>query len=213
MPSNWGGVLLSASTMALVGTWCTPGLTDEAATPQGQAQSQQAESRGLEEIVVSVQRRSKDLQNVRVAVTAFSADPFTKTGVDNVRLLATAVPGLTYTTVADIGLPRIRGSGIGVAFAGARDENAVATSVDDVYYASVPSVVLSFNNISRIAVLKEPVGDALRAKRHRRPIQITKRDHSQPFNGLADVAVGNHNTYGANFYVTFETQGAANDPD
>ena len=118
MPSNRGRGLLSASTMALVGTWCTPGLTDEAATPQGQAQSRQA-----------------------------------------------------------------------------------------------LSVVLSFNNISQIAVLKGSQGAFFGRNATGGLIQITTRDPSHAFNGLADVAVGNHNTYGTNFYVTFETQGAANDPD
>ena len=197
-------VLLSMLTMILVGVWSTPGLAAETPTPQAsqpdQAQSQQSEAHGLEEILVTAQRRSENLQKVPIAVTVLSADALDKQGVDDVRLLATAVPGLTYTTNGNVGVPRIRG--IGVAFAGAGNENAVSTYVDNVYYASAPSAVLSFNNISQIAVLKGPQGTLFGRNATGGLIQITTRDPSQTFSGLADVTIGNLNTYGTNVYVT-----------
>jgi iron complex outermembrane receptor protein len=193
-------ILLSASTMILVGTWCTPGLTEEAATAQGQAQSQQAESHGLEEIVVTAQRRSENLQNVPIAVTVLSADALAEKGVDTVSLLATTVPGLTYAETGTLGTPRIRG--IGVSFVAGGNENSVATYVDDVYYASASASILSFNNISQIAVLKGPQGTLFGRNATGGLIQITTRDPSQTFSGLADVTVGNLKTYGTNLYVT-----------
>ena len=200
MQSNWGRILLSASTMVIVGTWCTPGLTEEADTPEGQPQSQQVESHGLEEIVVTAQRRSENLQNVPIAVTVLSADALAEKGVDTVRLLATTVPGLTYAETGTLGTPRIRG--IGVAFVAGGNENSVATYVDDVYYASASASILSFNNISQIAVLKGPQGTLFGRNATGGLIQITTRDPSQTFSGIADVTVGNLETYGANLYVT-----------
>jgi iron complex outermembrane receptor protein len=196
MQWNRGGILVSASTMVLVGTWCTLGLTQEAATPQGQAQSQQTESYGLEEIVVTAQRRSENLQNVPIAVTVLSADALAEKGVDTVGLLATTVPGLTYTETATLGTPRIRG--IGVSFVAGGNENSVATYVDNVYYASAAASILSFNNISQIAVLKGPQGTLFGRNATGGLIQITTRDPSQTFSGVADITVGNLNTYGTN---------------
>jgi iron complex outermembrane receptor protein len=200
MQSIRGRILLSASAMILVGTWCTPGLTEEAATPEGQAQSQQTEGHGLEEIVVTAQRRSENLQKVPIAVTVLSAADLAEKGVDNVELLATTVPGLTYSETGTLGTPRIRG--IGVAFVAGGNENSVATYVDNVYYASASSSILSFNNISQIAVLKGPQGTLFGRNATGGLIQITTRDPSQTFSGLADVTVGNLNTYGTNLYVT-----------
>jgi iron complex outermembrane receptor protein len=200
MQSNRVRILLSASTIVLVGTWCTPGLTEEVAAPQGQAQSQQAESRGLEEIVVTAQRRSENLQNVPIAVTVLSADDLARKGVDTVGLLSTTVPGLSYTENGTLGTPRIRG--VGVSFVAGGNENAVATYVDNVYYASPAASMLSFNNISQIAVLKGPQGTLFGRNATGGLIQITTRDPSQTFSGLADVTVGNLNTYGTNLYVT-----------
>src|SRR5260370_1978035 len=97
--------------MILVGGWCTPGLADETPTPQAphpdQAQSQQAESHGLEEIRVTAQRRSENLQKVPIAVTVLSADALDKQGVDDVMLLATTLPRLNYTTNANVAPPPI----------------------------------------------------------------------------------------------------------
>jgi iron complex outermembrane receptor protein len=204
MASIKGQVLLSASTLILAGQWCTPAFAQETLIPQAQAappeQPEQAEARGLQEIVVTAQRRSENLQSVPIAVTALSADALQTQGLDDVRLLATAVPSLTYTTQGNVGVPRIRG--IGVAFAGAGNENSVSTYVDDVYYASAPSAVLSFNNISQVAVLKGPQGTLFGRNATGGLIQITTRDPSQTFSVLADVTAANHNTYGTNLYVT-----------
>jgi iron complex outermembrane receptor protein len=200
MQSIRARILLSASTMILVGTWCTPGLTEEAATPEGQAQSQQAESHGLEEIVVTAQRRSENLQSVPIAVTVLSAADLAEKGVDSVELLASTVPGLTFAETGTLGTPRIRG--IGVAFVAGGNENSVATYVDNVYYASASSSILSFNNISQIAVLKGPQGTLFGRNATGGLIQITTRDPSETFSGLADVTVGNLKTYGTNLYVT-----------
>jgi iron complex outermembrane receptor protein len=204
MQSIRARALLSVSTVILVGAGCTAGLAQEATPPQAQrpdaAQSPQAEDHGLEEITVTAQRRSENLQDVPIAVTVLTADALEKQGIDDVKLLATTVPGLTYTTDGGIGTPRIRG--IGVAFAGAGNENSVSTYVDNVYYASAASSVLSFNNISQIAVLKGPQGTLFGRNATGGLIQITTRDPSQTFSGLADVTVGNLNTYGANLYVT-----------
>jgi iron complex outermembrane receptor protein len=198
------GMLLPALTMILVGAWCAPGLAEETPTPQppqpDPAQPQQAEGHGLEEIIVTAQRRSENLQKVPIAVTVLSADTLDKEGVIDVRLLASTVPGLTYTTNGNTGVPRIRG--VGVAFAGAGNENSVATYVDDVYYASAPSAVLSFNNISQVSVLKGPQGTLFGRNATGGLIQITTRDPSETFSGLADVTVGNLSTYGTNLYVT-----------
>jgi iron complex outermembrane receptor protein len=196
-------VVLYAPITSLACTWCTPGLTQDAATsqaPAADAQPQQTEGHGLEEIVVTAQRRAENLQNVPIAVTALSADSLETQGIGDVKQLATAVPGLTYTTQGDVGAPRIRG--VGVAFAGAGNENSVSTYVDNVYYASAPASVLSFNNISQIAVLKGPQGTLFGRNATGGLIQITTRDPSQTFGGAADVTVGNLNTYGGNLYVT-----------
>jgi iron complex outermembrane receptor protein len=155
---------------------------------------------GLEEIMVTAQRRSENLQSVPIAVSVLSADRLATMGVSDTKLLATAVPGLTFTTQANLAAPRIRG--IGAASAGAGNENPVSLYVDGVYYASAGASVLSFNNISQIAVLKGPQGTLFGRNATGGLIQITTRDPSPIFSGMADASYGNHNTVGADLYTT-----------
>lgn len=171
-------------------------LPPDAAAPASEPQA----AGGLGEIIVTAQRRSENLQNVPIAVTAISADTLAAKGVTDTKLLATTVPSLTFTTQANLASPRIRG--VGTAIAGAGNENPISTYVDGVYIATAGASVLSFNNISQVAVLKGPQGTLFGRNATGGLIQITTRDPSQTFSGNADASFGNHDTYGANLYVT-----------
>lgn len=150
--------------------------------------------------MVTAQRRSENLQDVPIAVSVLSADRLATMGVSDTKLLATTVPGLTFTTQANLAAPRIRG--VGAASAGAGNENPVSLYVDGVYYASAGASVLSFNNISQIAVLKGPQGTLFGRNATGGLIQITTPDPSSVFSGMADASYGNHNSFGGNLYVT-----------
>lgn len=159
-----------------------------------------ARSEGLEEIVVTAQKRSENLQDVPIAVTAISAASLEAKGITSALDLRAIVPGLSYTTNATIGSPRIRG--VGTAIAGSGNENAVATYVDGVYYASSTGSVMSFNNIEQVAVLKGPQGTLFGRNATGGLIQITTRDPSESFEGSIKATYGNHETIGGDLYLT-----------
>ena len=178
----------------------TPSTIAAESSATSQTQEASPSQGGLEDIVVTAQRRSENLQNVPIAVTAITASTLATKGVSDVKLLATTVPSLTYTTQAGLGSPRIRG--VGSAIAGAGNENPVSTYVDGVYYAAAGAQVLSFNNISQVAVLKGPQGTLFGRNATGGLIQITTRDPSETFSGMIDGTYGNHDTIGSNLYVT-----------
>ena len=49
---------------------------------------------GLEEIIVTAQKRSESVQDVPVAISAFSAEMVANTGVDTINDLIPMIPGL-----------------------------------------------------------------------------------------------------------------------
>ena len=136
--------------------------------------SSAAGTTALEEIVVTAQRRTENLQDVPIAVTALTATSLTASRVSNTEDLNLVVPGLNYTTVAGYVLPRIRGVGSTTSTGG--NENEVATYVDGVYIASSTSSLLSFNNIQEVSVLKGPQGTLFGRNATGGVIQITTRD-------------------------------------
>src|SRR4051812_7490179 len=85
----------------------------------------------LQEIVVTAQKRSENLQKVPIAVTALDSERLLQAGVQSAQGLAAALPGLQLLNIAGNTTPRVRGVGSGFTAAGY--ESPVATYVDGVY--------------------------------------------------------------------------------
>ncbi|GGC12929.1 TonB-dependent receptor [Novosphingobium endophyticum] len=174
---------------------------EPARTPSTKAASGGAVGNGLAEIVVTAQRRSENLQNVPVAVTALSADTLKATGATSVEDLNGLTPGLNITTTGGVYvLPRIRG--VGTTAGGAGIENPVAVYVDGVYYASATGSLLSLNNVAQVAVLKGPQGTLFGRNATGGLIQITTRDPQQDFEADIEGTYGNKDTIGGSLYLT-----------
>src|ERR1700693_2369986 len=189
--------MASSRVMCLVAI-CAPiaayGQTADEAKPGGPG-SRDASAPALQEIVVTAEKRSENLQDVPIAVTALSAESLAKRGIEGTADLLAVIPGLSYSTNAGAAAPRIRGVGTAVAAAG--NENSVSTYVEGVYYASAPASVLSFNNVDQIAVLKGPQGTLFGRNATGGLIQITTRSPQQDFTGDFHVTGGDLGTYGA----------------
>ena len=114
----------------------------------------------LEEITVTAQRRSQNLQDVPVAVTAFSSTELESRNIQNIAGIADATPNLMITTGGtgnNVSNVFIRGIGQGsnqVFF-----DQGVGTYVDGVYRPSLWGGLFDLLNVERIEVLRGPQGD------------------------------------------------------
>ncbi len=152
----------------------------------------------LSEILVTAQRRSENLQNVPLSVTAASASELLNEGVTDTASLSLAVPGLSYTLGSNTGTPFIRGVGTTVL----GSEASVATYVDGVYISSISALLFDLNNIDRVEVLKGPQGTLFGRNATGGVIQVITKDPS--FTPQADIDLGfaNDDTTSASFYGT-----------
>ncbi|MDP9139614.1 MAG: TonB-dependent receptor [Pseudomonadota bacterium] len=110
----------------------------------------------LEEIVVTAQKRKESLQEVPIAISAFTNFQLDARGISSVKDLGTAVPGLQFTDLAGYNLIYLRGVGTD-AFIPAADPS-IATYLDGVYFPSAHNMVQSFGALERIEVLRGPQG-------------------------------------------------------
>ncbi|NGY06596.1 TonB-dependent receptor [Solimonas terrae] len=110
----------------------------------------------LEEVIVTARKRAEPLQDVPVSISAFNADQLDARGIQDVRDLTTAVPGLTVTDLGGYNLIYLRGIGTDIFIPSA--EPSVATYLDGVYFPSGHSLAQAFGAIDRIEVLKGPQG-------------------------------------------------------
>ena len=169
----------------------------QAVSPAATAEESDA---GVEDIVVTAQKRSERLQDVPIAVTAISGEALTAKGVASTLDIQQVTPGLTFTTVGGTAAPRIRGVGTTQAIGG--NENSVATYIDGVYYASSAGSVMQLANIAQVAVLKGPQGTLFGRNATGGLIQITTLDPKHQFGGKVSASYGNRDTIGASAYVT-----------
>lgn len=110
----------------------------------------------LQEVVVTAQRRTENLQKVPISITALSADTLSQKGVVTTDDLTQVVPGLLWGRSTNFNQPAIRG--VGTRNASAGDEPNIATYLDGVYQPESLTALQELGNVQRIEVLKGPQG-------------------------------------------------------
>ena len=173
----------------------TPGVSAAATTMMDEATGSE-----LQEVIVTAQRRTENLQDVPIAVQAFSADTLSAAGIDSVRDLSMVSPSLQFADAANWGQVYVRG--IGSPAIGPGIESPVAIYVDGVYWASETASAVEFNNIQSIEVLNGPQGTLFGRNADGGLIQVHTKDPSQTFGGDVDAGYGNYQTTTADAYVT-----------
>ena len=159
-----------------------------------------ANDAGLEEVTVTAQKRSENLQDVPVAVTALGANALDMGGVANITDLNNVVPGVNFTTsLGGFAKPIIRG--VGTSSHGPGVENPVATYIDGVYMASASGALLSLSDVDQLSVLKGPQGTLFGRNATGGLIQVSTTPPSQDFYGNAQATFGNVGTYGQSLFV------------
>jgi iron complex outermembrane receptor protein len=155
----------------------------------GQAQAQDATA--LDEIVVTAQKRSENLQDVPVSVTAFTADQLKDQRVGDVLALSGLSPGLQIKTDDNAANPRIFIRGIGVNDFNPRTASAVGVYVDGVYIASPLAQMAGFYDLQQVEVLRGPQGTLYGRNTTGGAINVTtKKPSSTPEGDLASTTAG-----------------------
>jgi iron complex outermembrane recepter protein len=113
----------------------------------------------VSEIVVTAQRREQNLQDVPVAVTAFSGSAIADLGIQSSADIAGIVPNL------EIGLPAGEGNqpliyirGVGLGDTNSNNAGPNGVYVDEVYVSSPGAQTFQLFDLERVEVLKGPQG-------------------------------------------------------
>jgi len=121
--------------------------------------AQEANTWVLEEITVTAQKRSENLQDVSVAVTAFSGAQIDRFNLKDSSDLARNVPGLNMGQPAGPGNnPSIFLRGIGLNDYSPNNAGPVAVYIDDIYISSPGAQVFQVFDLERVEVLRGPQG-------------------------------------------------------
>ena len=136
--------------------------TTESAAEEPQVATEKQNDGGLQEIVVTAQKRSENLQNVPIAVSALGADALERKGITSIDDIAGFVPNVDIkNTVSFAGSSQILVAsirGIGQNDFAFNLEPGVGVYIDGVYYARSLGAVVDLLDLERIEVLKGPQG-------------------------------------------------------
>lgn len=113
----------------------------------------QAQTQILEEVIVTATKRSENLQQVPISITAISGAKLTELGVTSVLSLENAAPGLHINNKGNDPTIIMRGAGS----AGTQDL-AVPIYVDSMYRPEAGQALASYFDIERVEVLRGPQG-------------------------------------------------------
>jgi len=146
---------------------------------------------GLEEIIITAERRSESLQDVPVAVTAFSEDMVASLKIEDFGDLSQKIPGFSVSSFSKTRVnPSLRGGSSSLVSAGA--EQAVGLFIDDVYFGGSGDFEIDLFDVERIEVLRGPQGTLFGRNTTGGLINVVTKTPSEQTEGRFEVGVGNY---------------------
>ncbi|HWI86869.1 MAG TPA: TonB-dependent receptor [Sphingomonas sp.] len=128
-----------------------------AASSTPPAASPTAADAGLQDIVITAQRRSESLQRAAIAVTAVPASTLVRAGVTDTTQLTRVTPALQISNVAG-SANAFYLRGVGNFTTNALSDSAVSFNIDGVALARTQAAQAVFYDLARVEVLKGPQG-------------------------------------------------------
>jgi len=167
------------------------------------AQAPPAASPAIEEIVVIAQKREQLIQDVGIAVTAFSGANLRERDIDQSEDLYQLIPNVNLQNTGGGGAPVVIVRGVGLQSFRINDSPTTAFYVDDVYQTSVASAEWTMFDLERVEVLKGPQGGLYGRNALGGAIQIISRTPS------VDDANNGYVSLGYEEYAREELEAAA----
>ena len=149
------------------------------------------ESRNIENIIVTAQKREQSLQDVPIVVTAVSEQLLKDTGVKDIKDLQILTPGLIVTSSTSEASTTARIRGIGTVGDNPGLESSVGVVVDGVYRPRNGVGFGDLGELERIEVLKGPQGTLFGKNTSAGVINVVSKRPSKTFGADAEVTAGN----------------------
>ncbi len=111
----------------------------------------------IEEITVTATKRPENMQDIPIAISAFSGDYIDEAGVKDIRDIAGQTPGLSIKSRGDTEAS-VFIRGIGSQAPGIGADPAVGIFIDGLYAARGTNATAAFFDVERIEVVKGPQG-------------------------------------------------------
>ena len=187
----------SASRVAILASAFAPFVFTTGALAQAAAPGAE-----ISEIIVTAQKRSQNLQDVPIVVTAVNAQLLRDTGVRDIKDLTVLTPGLIVTSTTSEASTTARIRGVGTVGDNPGLESSVGVVIDGVIR---PRTGVGFGDLGetdRIEVLKGPQGTLFGKSTSAGVINVLTAPPSFKFGAEGEFTAGNYKAYGASASIT-----------
>jgi iron complex outermembrane receptor protein len=154
----------------------------------------QASRGGLEEIVVTAQRREERAQNVPISISTYTSQDLESKQLGDMTTLGLLTPNMATAQAYNPGDIRIQLRGITELVPQIGSDPAVGVYVDGVYHGFNPGLDIADIDMDRVEVLMGPQGTLFGRNTIGGAINITTKKPTDKLEGFVDVAFGNYNT-------------------
>ncbi|WP_380871421.1 TonB-dependent receptor [Sphingomonas sp. DBB INV C78] len=152
---------------------------------------------GLEDIVVTAQRREENLQNVPVAVTALGSEALDNARVVNVQNLSGYAPSLQITTQGIASIPTVQVRGITSGTSNNAVDPKVGIYLDGVYIGRSVGAIFDLADLARVEVLRGPQGTLFGRNSTGGAISLISAAPSGEFGVRQQISYGNYDAFRA----------------
>jgi len=146
----------------------------------------------IPEIIVTAQKRTENLQDVPLAVTAVTGDSLQSRQVTGVGDLAAIAPNVNVGSFG--GQARIAIRGIGFDTINPGSEGRVAYYIDGVYVSRPAAQFGTFFDVDRVEVLRGPQGTLYGRNATGGAISVVANQPTSVATGYTNITYGNYNT-------------------
>lgn len=161
--------------------------------------SAQEGASAIEEVVVTARKRDESLNEVPIAITAFTETQIQRAGIERPVDFISLIPNVTIVDTANVGDTQVSIRGI----VSTRDaESTFAYVVDGVLSTNPNSFNEELVDVQQIEVLKGPQGALYGRNAVAGAILVTTREPSEDFEGSIKVGAGNIGQQKASFRLS-----------
>ena len=160
------------------------------------AQETAAQAGGRDAITVTAQRREESLQDVPIAISAFSEADLVDRQISEALDLVNSVPNLIGSNNTGLGSANVYFiRGLGNTESIATFDPPVGTYVDDIYIARQNGNNVSFFDIERVEVARGPQGTLRGRNTTGGSVNVVMRKPSEEFGGFLEAGYGRFDRY------------------
>jgi len=150
---------------------------------------------------VTAQKKSESLQDVPIAISAFSGEDMRRQGINDFQGISERTPGLLIGAFSPA-QPEISIRGIGTKEDGPGANDSTVVSVDDVYVGPRIAQVLDIYDLERVEVLRGPQGTLYGRNSIAGSLNFVTEKPNEEFKLRIAQTVGSNNNYDTQFLVS-----------